>query len=156
MLSLRKQGESRAFVQVEDFSGRFEAVLYRETWAEFAALITRDAILVFEGSLAIDDFSGNYQLRTQRVSTIDSACERQARVLRVRVNGIGHDFASRLYEVLETCRGGATTVRIAFSNQSGRGEIELGPEWRVRASPSLVQTVAALEGVIDAEFVYGQ
>ena len=156
VVSLRKQGESRAFVQVEDYSGRFEAVLYRESWTEFAPLLTRDAILVFEGSLSIDDFSGNYQLRTQRVATIESACERQARVLRVRVNGIGSDFASRLYEVLEACRGGSTTVRIAFSNQSGRGEIELGPEWRVRASPALARTVGALDGVLDAEFVYGQ
>lgn len=156
VLSLRKQGESRAFVQVEDFSGRFEAILYREAWSEYAPLLTRDAILVFEGSLSIDDFTGNFQMRTQRVATIESACERQARVLRLRVNGIGEDFASRLYAILETCRGGSTAVRIAFSNQSGRGEIELGPEWRVRASPSLVQTVSALDGVLDAEYLYSQ
>ncbi|MGB0135116.1 DNA polymerase III subunit alpha [Dokdonella sp.] len=155
VLGLRKQGESRAFVQVEDYSGRFEAVLYREAWTEFAPLLSRDAILVFEGSLSIDDFSGNYQLRTQRVSTIESACERQARLLRLRVNGIGDDFATRLYAALEASRGGTTTVRIAFSNESGRGEIELGPEWRVRASPALAQAVAGLDGVIEAEFVYG-
>ncbi len=155
VLGLRKQGESRAFVQIEDWSGRFEAVLYREAWAEFGALLSRDAILVFEGSLSIDDFSGNYQLRTQRVSTIESACELRARVLRLRVNGIGGDFATRLYGVLESWRGGTTTVRIAFSNQSGRGEVELGPEWKVRARPELVRAIAALEGVIDAEFVYG-
>lgn len=155
VLGMRKQGESRAFVQIEDFSGRFEAVLYREAWNEFAALLTRDAILVFEGNLSIDDFSGNYQLRTQRVSTIESTLERQARVLRLRVNGIGNDFASRLYEVLETCRGGSTAVRIAFSNDTGRGELELGPEWRVRASPALMQTVKLLEGVITADFLYG-
>ncbi|HMM66371.1 MAG TPA: DNA polymerase III subunit alpha [Dokdonella sp.] len=156
VLGLRKQGESRAFVQVEDYSGRFEAVLYREAWTEYAPLLTRDAILVFEGTLSIDDFSGNYQLRTQRVGTIESACERQARVLRVRVNGIGGDFATRLYAALESCRGGSTTVRIAFSNRSGRGEIELGPEWRVRASPALARTIGALDGVLEAEFVYGQ
>ena len=155
VLGMRKQGESRAFVQVEDHSGRFEAVLYREAWSEFAPLLSRDAILVFEGSLSIDDFSGNYQLRTQRVSTIESACERQARLLRVRVNGIGDDFAARLYAVLETSRDGNTAVRIVFSNQSGRGEIELGPDWKVRASPALMQAIAALDGVIEAEFVYG-
>jgi DNA polymerase III subunit alpha len=155
VIGMRKQGESRAFVQVEDYSGRFEAVLYREAWTEFAPLLSRDAILVFEGSLSIDDFSGNYQLRTNRVTTIESACELRARVLRLRVNGIGDDFAARLYAALETCRGGTTAVRIAFSNQSGRGEIELGPEWKVRASPALVQTIVALEGVLDAEFVYG-
>jgi DNA polymerase-3 subunit alpha len=156
VLGVRKQGESRAFVQVEDYSGRFEAVMYRETWAEFAPLITRDAILVFEGTLTIDDFSGNFQLRTQRVSTIESTCERQARLLRVRVNGIARDFASRLYEALEGSRGGSTAVRIVFSNQSGRGEIELGPEWRVRASPLLVETIGALDGVLEAELHYGQ
>jgi DNA polymerase-3 subunit alpha len=95
-------------------------------------------------------------LRTQRVSTIESACERQARLLRVRVNGIARDFASRLYEALEGSRGGSTAVRIVFSNQSGRGEIELGPEWRVRASPLLVETIGALDGVLEAELHYGQ
>ncbi len=155
VLGMRKQGESRAFVQVEDYSGRFEAVLYREAWTEFGPLLSKDAILVFEGSLSIDDFSGNYQLRTQRVSTIASACESRARILRVRVNGIGGDFATRLYAALEPWRGGGTTVRIAFSNQSGRGEVELGPEWRIRASPELARHVAALEGVIAADYAYG-
>jgi DNA polymerase-3 subunit alpha len=155
VLGMRKQGDSRAFVQVEDFSGRFEAVLYREAWTEFAPLLTRDAILIFEGSLSIDDFSGNYQLRTQRVSTIESTIEQQARVLRLRVNGIGREFASRLYDVLENARGGHTLVRIAFTNETGRAEIELGPEWRVRSSHALLQRVQTLGGVLAAEYLYG-
>ncbi|MCW5568860.1 MAG: DNA polymerase III subunit alpha, partial [Dokdonella sp.] len=152
---LRKQGDKRAFVQVEDWSGRFEAVLYNETFAEYAPLITRDAILVFEGTLSIDDFSGNYQLRTQRVSPLDSAVERQARVLRLTVNGIGRDFAARLHGMLEAHRGGNTPVRISFSNAQGRGEVELGPDWRVRASPALIEALGTLEGVLDADCLYG-
>ncbi len=152
---LRKQGEKRAFVQVEDGSGRFEAVLYAETFAEYAALISRDAILVFEGNLSIDDFSGNYHLRTQRVSTLDRAVERQARVIQLEVNGIGQDFANRLHGTLEAHRGGSTPVRIRFSNTRGRGEVELGPDWRVRASPALLEELVALDGVLAADFLYG-
>jgi len=155
VLGLRKQGDSRAFVQVEDFSGRFEAVLYREVWTEFAPLITRDAVLVFEGTLSIDDFSGGYQLRTQRVGTIESACEQRTRVLRVRVNGVAGDFADRLHATLDAFRGGSTPVRIAFSNASGRGELELGPEWRVRANPALLRALDALDGVLAIERLYG-
>ena len=155
VLGLRKQGEKRAFVQVEDHSGRFEAVLYNETITEYAALLTRDAILVFEGSLSIDDFSGHYQLRTQRISTLDAACERQARLLRLEVNGIGRDFAARLHGALEAHRGGATPVRIRFSNAQGRGEVELGPDWRVRATPHLIDALGALDGVLAADFLYG-
>ncbi|MBN8481877.1 MAG: DNA polymerase III subunit alpha [Xanthomonadales bacterium] len=152
---LRKQGDKRAFVQVEDGTGRFEAVLYNETFAEFAPLITRDAILVFEGHLSIDDFTGNYQLRTQRVSTLDAACERQARVIQLEVNGIGRDFAARLHGALEAHRGGTTPVRIRFSNSQGRGEVELGPDWRVRANPALIEALGALDGVLDANCLYG-
>src|SRR5262249_18565122 len=88
VMGLRKQGDSRVFVQVEDYSGRFEAVLYREAWIEFGPLLTRDAILVFEGGISIDEFAGGYRMRVQHISAINAACERQARLLRLRLNGI--------------------------------------------------------------------
>jgi DNA polymerase-3 subunit alpha len=76
---IRKQGDSRVFVQVEDFSGKFEAILYREAWIEFGPLLTRDAILQFEGAVQADDFSGGFRMRTQHIASINSVCERQAK-----------------------------------------------------------------------------
>ncbi len=154
--ALRKQGDSRAFASVEDFSGRFEAVLYRETWQEFGALLTRDAILVFEGGLGVDEFTGGYQMRVQAVSTIEAACERRARVLRLRLNGVQPDFIPRLQHALADHRGGTTPVRLAYRNATGQGEIELGSEWRVRASPALRQALQSLDGVLAADIVFGQ
>ena len=153
--ALRKQGDNRAFVTVEDFSGRFEAVLYRETWIEYGPLLTRDAILVFEGGLSIDDFSGGYQVRVQHVSTIEAACERRARLLRLRLNGIDSAFVARLHGALAGHRGGNTPVRLSYRNAGGQAELELGAEWRVRASPALKDSLQALEGVIGAELVFG-
>jgi len=155
VIAIRKQGDSRAFVTVEDFSGKFEAVLYRESWVEYGPLLTRDAILVFEGGLSVDDFSGGYQLRVNAVSTIESACERRARVLHLRLNGVGTDFAARLERALVTHRGGATTVRLAYRNALAQADIELGAEWRVRANPALRQTLQALDGVLAADLVFG-
>jgi DNA polymerase-3 subunit alpha len=155
VISIRKQGESRAFVQIEDYSGKFEAVLYAETWMQFRELLTRDAIVVVEGGLSIDDFSGGYQVRTQRVSSISTVCERQARLLRVRLNGIDAEFSRQLQHVLAGHRGGTTPVRLALRNADAQGELELGAEWRVRASPGLQQQIKALHGVLGAEFVFG-
>jgi DNA polymerase-3 subunit alpha len=155
VIAIRKQGDSRAFVQVEDFSGKFEAVLYRETWIEFGPLLTRDAILMFEGGLSIDDFSGGYQLRTQRITAIATVCERQARLLRLHCNGIDAAFSQRLLQVLSSHRGGATPVRLSLRNANAQGEVELGAQWRVRASPALRQTLAALDGVLAADLIYG-
>jgi DNA polymerase-3 subunit alpha len=155
VMGIRKQGDSRVFIQVEDFSGKFEAILYREAWIEFGPLLTRDAILVFEGGISVDEFSGGYRMRTQRVASIASACERQARLLRVRLNGVDADFARRLQGVLAGYRGGTTPVRLTVRNGQARGEIELGSEWRVRVSAELRQTLEKLNGVLGAEIVFG-
>ncbi|MDR2013296.1 MAG: DNA polymerase III subunit alpha [Rhodanobacter sp.] len=154
VVAIRKQGDARTFVTVEDFSGQFEAALYRETWVEYGSLLTRDAILVFEGGLSIDD-SDIYQMRVNSISTIEVACERRARLLRVRLNGIGGDFIARLHGALAGHRGGQTPVRLAYRNATGQAEIELGIDWRVRASPALRDSLQALDGVLAAEWVFG-
>jgi len=155
VMGIRKQGDSRVFVQVEDFSGKFEAILYREAWVEFGPLLTRDAILMFEGPVSADDFSGGFRMRTQRIASIGSVCERQAKVVRLRVNGIDADFAGRLQNVLAGYRGGVTPVRLSVRNAQARADIELGPEWRVRASQELRKNLEKLNGVLAAELVFG-
>jgi DNA polymerase III subunit alpha len=155
VVTVRKRGDAMAFVTVEDFSGKLEVSLFRETWVEYGPLLTRDAILVFDGGLSFDEFSGGYQLRVNSVATIEAACERQARLLRVRLNGVHGDFAARLQHALGSHRGGMTPVRIAYHNAEGEAEIELGAAWRVRASPALKNTVQALHGVVAAELVFG-
>jgi len=156
VVGVRKQGESRAFVQIEDFSGRFEAVLYAETWMQYRELLTRDAIVVVEGGLSIDEFSGGYQVRTQRISSIGTVCERMARVLRVRLERpLPADFSARLQHALAAHRGGGTVLRFTLRNDIAQGELEAGAAWRLRASPALRQAVEALHGVAGAEFIFG-
>jgi hypothetical protein len=94
-------------------------------------------------------------MRTQHIASINSVCERQTRVLRVRLNGIDAGFPLRLQGVLAAYRGGTTLVRLSVRNAQARGEVELGPEWRVRASSELRQTLEKLPGVLGAELVYG-
>ena len=76
-------------------------------------------------------------------------------MLRLTVNGVGEDFSERLRSAIEPFRGGATAIRITMQNHVGQGEIELGPEWRVRACPDLRVAVESLDGVLGAEFHYG-
>jgi DNA polymerase-3 subunit alpha len=156
VVTVRKRGDSMAFVQVEDASGRLEVSLYREAWVEYGPLLTPDAILVFEGGLSGDDFTGGFQLRAHRVSTIEEACAREARLLHIEVDGASASFTGALERVLATHRGGHTPVRIALRNGCGGADIELGEAWRVRASPAVVDAVRSLDGVGAARLVYGR
>ncbi|HST26766.1 MAG TPA: OB-fold nucleic acid binding domain-containing protein [Rudaea sp.] len=153
LVDLHKRGTDQAFVQLEDFSGRIEVSLFREAFVENAAMLTRDAILVVEGGLAWDDFAGALRIRARRVFTLNEACERQAKLLRIRLNGIGEDFLDRLRDTLAGYRGGLTPLRVQYANASGHAEIELGPEWRVRATADLKRSLDVLPGVKSTEWV---
>ena len=153
VVSMRNRGDTMAFVQLEDWSGRIEVSLFREVFTEYRALLTRDAILVVEGGLSVDEFNGGFQLRARRVSTLDEALARQARLLRVKLNGVDTGFAAKLQQVIAGHRGGKTPLRLSYANKLGRGELELGQAFRVRASADLKRSLDALPGVLTTELI---
>ncbi|MFT3792882.1 MAG: DNA polymerase III subunit alpha [Rudaea sp.] len=156
VVSMRNRGDAMAFVQLEDWSGRIEVSLFREVFTEYRALLTRDAILVVEGGLSVDEFNGGFQLRARRVSTLDEALARQARLLRVKLNGVDAGFIANLQQAIASHRGGKTPLRLSYANKLGRGEIELGNAFRVRASADLKRSLDALPGVLDTELLLGK
>ncbi|MEO7148876.1 MAG: DNA polymerase III subunit alpha, partial [Rhodanobacteraceae bacterium] len=143
----RRRGDAGAFVQLEDWSGRVEVSFFREVFAQYASLLLRDALLVVEGGLAMDDYSGELQLRARRVWTLDEACAANARVLRVSVNGIGAPFVQSLKHALAGHRGGTPLLLTGYRNARGCADIELGEEWRVRVTTGLLRELTALPGV---------
>ncbi len=150
--AVRRRGDSAAFVRLEDAGGAVEASFFREALDEFGPLLVRDALLVIEGPLSIDDFSGGYQVRARKAWGLNEACERLARLLRVRVNGIDADFVEHLKGALGEYRGGPTPLVLSgYSNGVGQADIELGRDWRVRAQPDLLRTLRTLPGVLEAE-----
>ncbi|WP_347259965.1 DNA polymerase III subunit alpha [Rudaea sp.] len=156
VVAMRNRGDTMAFVQLEDWSGRIEVSLFREVFVEYRALLTRDAFLVVEGGLSVDEFNGGFQLRARRVSTLDEALARQARLLRVKLNGVDAGFSAKLQQVIAGHRGGKTPLRLSYANQLGRGEIELGSAFRVRASADLKRSLEALPGVLGTELLLGK
>jgi DNA polymerase III subunit alpha len=153
LISVRKRGDTMAFAQIEDWTGRIEVSLFRETFVEYGPLLTRDALLVVEGGLSLDEFTGGFQLRARRVQTLSDACVRNAKLLRLKLNGIDAAFTDRLRTAIANFRGGQTPLRLSYANASGRAEIEFGSDWRVRASTDLKTALEGLPGVLGTELV---
>src|SRR5690625_1571610 len=150
--AVRRRGETAAFARIEDETGSIEVSFFREAFDQYAHLLTRDTLLVVEGGLAEDSFSGGYQVRARKVTPLSEACESRARLLKLRVNGIGPDFVGQLRTTLAEYRGGATMLRLSgYRNQAARADIDLGDDWRVHARPELLSALRALPGVLEAE-----
>ncbi|WNL47394.1 DNA polymerase III subunit alpha [Dyella sp. BiH032] len=147
--AIRKRGESDAFVRLEDGTGVIEVSFFGELYQQVAPLLTRDEILVVEGGLRIDDFSGGgFAVRARSALTLGDACRRFARVLHVKLNGVGPGFVDQLRHTLAGYRNGRTSVVLhGYHNKTAQADLELGEAWRVEAIPELLRAVRAVPGV---------
>jgi DNA polymerase-3 subunit alpha len=150
--AVRKRGDSDAFVRLEDGTGSIEVSFFGELYQQVAPLLTRDEMLVVEGGLRIDDFSGGgFQVRARSAYTLGDACRRFARLLRVKINGVGPDFIPQLRQALAGHRGGrASVVLSGYHNANAQADLELGDEWHVNAIPELLRAVRGMPGVVGA------
>src|SRR5690606_20189472 len=84
--AVRRRGDSMAFVRMEDGRGQLEAAFFREACSEFGHLLTRDRILLIEGNLAEDQYSGGFVLRARQCWDFRQLCSEHARCLALTVD----------------------------------------------------------------------
>lgn len=147
--AIRKRGDSDAFVRLEDGTGIIEVSFFGELYQQVAPLLTRDEMLVVEGGLRIDDFSGGgFALRARSAYTLGDGCRRYARLLRLKLNGVNPAFIEDLRRTLAGYRGGrASVILYGYHNATAQADLELGEEWRVDAIPELLRAIRAVPGV---------
>jgi DNA polymerase III subunit alpha len=148
VVGVRRRGETQAFVQLEDGSGRVEAAFFTDAFNDFSALLSRDRILVIEGGLRDDEFSGGFSLRARRCWDFASLCERGARLLSLAVDARGSAALASLEALLDEYRPGSTPVRLQARTAHAVGQLDINGRFGVRCDPELLGRLRALQGVV--------
>jgi DNA polymerase III subunit alpha len=132
-----------AIVTLDDASSRIEIVVGNELLNENSQLLKEDMLLVVEGRVSNDDFTGGLRVSARRLYDLASARSAHASLLKISCNGQAD--AGKLRELLMPyCRGkGAEerrgcAVKIEYHNAVGRAELMLGDEWRVELRDELL------------------
>lgn len=113
--------------------------------------MVRDAIVMVEGGLQADD-GGAFRLVARRITPIDDAIERHARLLRLEV-APDASLADALRAALEPALRGSTAVRIGWRGVDATAEIEFDERLRIAVRPELVARLEALPGVVAVRLV---
>ncbi|HIY70205.1 MAG TPA: DNA polymerase III subunit alpha, partial [Candidatus Luteimonas excrementigallinarum] len=145
---MRKRGDSQAFVQIEDGRGRLECAFFSEALQEYAPLLTRDRILIVEGGLREDEFSGGFSMRAQRCWDFQQICPQIARRLALRVDLRELGVLDRVEALLQAHRPGQTPLRYeVLSGAGASGTIDLNGASGVRVEADLLGQLRADPGV---------
>ncbi len=147
VVGLRKKGDSQAFVQIEDGRGRIECAFFAESYVENAALLTRDRILVIEGGLREDEFSGGFSLRARRCWEYHKLCEQSAQRLSLRLDLRVPGLFERVDALLSRYRPGSTPLRLDLLRDGAAGTLDLNGSHGVRVDADLPAVLRAQDGV---------
>jgi DNA polymerase-3 subunit alpha len=142
------------FITLEDHTGRLEVALFDEVYAQYAELLVAGEIVVVEGKVAVDDFSGGHRMSANKVQTLAEAKRRNARGVRISVQGPNETLGGDLEAAFAPYRGGEGQVWVDYRNQRARASLELSETWAVQPCEELVAALGQLDCVAEARLVY--
>ncbi len=132
-----------AIVTLDDTSARIEIVVGNELLNQNAHLIKEDLLLVVEGRVSNDDFSGGIRVNARKLYDLASARSAYASMLKISCNG--QSDAKKLRELLAPyCRRESSeerkgcAVKVEYHNDGARVELMLGDSWRVELHDELL------------------
>ncbi len=128
-----------AFVTLDDGSGRQDIAVYSEMIDAHRDLLREDQLLIVEGKVSKDDYSGGLRVAVDKLMDLTAARTRFAKTMRLNCNGTSN--AAQLKELLAPYRNGGCPVRIAYRNAGAACELELGEGWRVQLHDNLLKNL---------------
>ncbi|MBE0463566.1 MAG: DNA polymerase III subunit alpha [Halomonadaceae bacterium] len=152
-----KRGDTMAFITLDDRTGRIEASLFGEMFEQLRGQIEADQVLIVEGEVSSDDFSGGLRLRGKDVTPMVTARIRYGQAVELaldagRING----------RLVETLRDSLTPyrtneglpVRVQYRHEEAVGWLELAEEWKVAPSDDLLLALREVEGQAGVQLRY--
>jgi DNA polymerase-3 subunit alpha len=143
-----KRGDKMAFITLDDRSGRIELAVFSDVFPRFRDLISKYRLVVVEGEVSLDDYSGAYKMRALHLYDIEQARERFAKRLVIGLDNhqAANGYAMNLDKVLAPFREGGCPIWVEYRNALAMARVQLGDGWRVRPTEELLNRLRQLHG----------
>jgi DNA polymerase-3 subunit alpha len=152
-----QRGGKIAFLTLDDRTARLEVRVFPEVYEKHEALVGKNKVLVVQGGLGVDDYSGGFQVTAQSIYDINQAREMYARQLVVGVESqlAGNGFVGTLADILQPFREGHTRVCIDYRGGEAQVRVALGEQWTVHPTDELLHRLRDLAGKDSVRVEYG-
>ena len=140
-LKKTKKGDNLCFVTLDDRSARIDVTLFGDTYDAVRNLVVKDAVLVVEGEVAEDHYSGGIKVRVSKVLSIPQARSQYASGVQVICEGsqLGQRKLKELQALLHEHKGdGSLPVKLRYHRSDAAATLVLGEQWQVQANDELL------------------
>ncbi len=156
---MTKQGKAMGFAVIDDRSGRLEIAAFSKVYEQYRELMSKDTLVLAEGALGIDDFTGMLRLTVEKMYSIEQARDEFARCIRLtwdlnQSTLEQKEFLKQLAEMLHPFKGGQCPLTIEYIAKTAQTTLQLGDEFRVQPSDELLFRLRRLLGQDAVEVKY--
>ncbi len=149
VVSLRTQMTRRGKMMIlllDDATAQVEVVIFNELYEQNRHLLKDDTLLVIEGKVNRDDYSGGLRVTAEKIYDLAGARTRFARGLRLACNGQCHaqsNSGRKLAELLAPYKAqeGGCPVWVDYRTHEASCRVRLGEDWQVRLDDRLLESL---------------
>ncbi len=145
------EGRKMAFFRLEDFAGSSSCVMFSKAYAEHAALLTNDRVVVLEGD--VDASRDEPTVRVKTIVAIEDAPHVFAKGFLVRLHDATPATLDAVRAALQSVPGPLPVALDFHPDARSRVVVKAGPSWSVASAANLPDLIRAVPGVRSAEFL---
>ena len=151
-----RRGDRMAFVTLDDRTGRLELAVFSELFERHRDLLAKDTLLVVEGQVNVDDYSGGFKMSAERIYNIDQARGTFASRLEIDLTAgqVASGFVQALQQILKPATPGSCPVCLRYDAGTASADIQLGPEWKITPSQIVLDRLTGLAGEGRVRLIY--
>ncbi len=153
-----KKGGRMAFITLDDQTGRIDVRVFSEVFEQYQDLLQTDKLVIVQGKIGQDNYSGGLAITAETVYDISRAremCGRALQISLVNVSDMQQDV-SKLVQTISPWKSGLTPIEIRYTNSDACCLIRAGQAWQVTPSDALIAELMTLDMVESVAMKYSQ
>lgn len=143
-------------MSIDDDSARIDITIFSEQYAACRDKISKGSMVVVNGVLSEDEYSGGLKMRAQEVRTLIEARQTMLKGLTIDLSGSTMSLATvdNLEHLLKPYKSGQCGVRVKYRGHSSEGEFVLGEEWAIQPEDELLHHLRDSFGAGNLQLLY--
>ena len=135
-----KRGDSFAFLTLDDKSGRVELSVWAEKFNAYRDILTKDALLVVQGVVSEDSFTGGLKMVAESIQSIyEARCSKLSKLqLTISQSGAADGWVDQFHRTISEYGNGNCPIILEYIVPSAVGRLSLGRQWLVQPKDELI------------------
>lgn len=141
-----KNGGRMAFITLDDQTGRLEVRIFAEVYQQYQDRLQPDKLVVIQGKIGQDNFTGGLAATAEAVYDITRAREMCGKTLVVTLENKEDlaDVVAPIQSALTSFRAGLIVIELEYINKNARTLIRLGEDWKITPTDGLMADLLKL------------